>query len=231
MNIRKMYKKAIKNKGKVFLICLLCLAGAGCGGPSGEQIAAVQGTYADLISLHNEVVEAYADLEDDSFGKQLDAMADKMDSIGQRDTQGMTAEELDAVAAEMAAYKETYDEMLAEIQEMKDGEQGEKIYEVPVAIENNTGVLIHSLYLYKAGDTEKGENLVGDAGCLEGFQTLNILNLYMTQDEMLWHLEAAEESGKVIESVDIDFTDKAEDGVTIVMKFSFDSMEGWVEFK
>ncbi len=226
-----MYKKRIKNKGKIIFICLLCLAGTGCGGPSGEQIAAVQGTYADLISLHNEVVEAYADLEDDAFSQELDAMAGKIDSMGQQDAREMTVEELDAVAGEMAVYKETYEEMLAAIREMKDEAQGEKIYEVPVAIENNTGVLIHNLYLYKAGDTDKGKNLVEDDGCLEGFQTLNILNLYMTEEEMLWHLEAAEESGKVIESVDIDFTDKVEKGVTIVMKFSFDSMEGWVEFK
>ncbi len=226
-----MYKKRIKNKGKIIFICILCLAGTGCGGPSGEQIAAVQGTYADLISLHNEVVEAYADLEDDAFSQELDAMAGKIDSMGQQDAREMTVEELDAVAGEMAVYKETYEEMLAAIREMKDEAQGEKIYEVPVAIENNTGVLIHNLYLYKAGDTDKGKNLVEDDGCLEGFQTLNILNLYMTEEEMLWHLEAAEESGKVIESVDIDFTDKVEKGVTIVMKFSFDSMEGWVEFK
>lgn len=226
-----MDKKGIKNKGKVILICLAVMAASACGNPSGEKIAKVQGIYADLVNLHNEAVEEYAELEDDSFGAELDAMAEKIDEIGQRDTQGMTNAELDAVADEMNNYKEKYDEMLASMQEMKAGETEKEVLEVPVTIENNTGVSIYGLYLYKASEEDKGENLIKDMEYMDGFQTLNILNLYMTEEEMLWHLEAVEDSGKVIESVDIDFTGKTEKGVTIVMKFSFDSMEGWVEVR
>lgn len=226
-----MDKKGIKNKGKVILICLAVMAASACGNPSGEKIAKVQGIYADLVNLHNEAVEEYAELEDDSFGAELDAMAEKIDEIGQRDTQGMTNAELDAVVDEMNNYKEKYDEMLASMQEMKAGETEKEVLEVPVTIENNTGVSIYGLYLYKASEEDKGENLIKDMEYMDGFQTLNILNLYMTEEEMLWHLEAVEDSGKVIESVDIDFTGKTEKGVTIVMKFSFDSMEGWVEVR
>ncbi len=82
---------------------------------------------------------------------------------------------------------------------------------------------------FTASDEDKGENLLKDMGCMGGFQTLNILNLYMTEEETLWHLEAVEDSGKVVASVDIDLSEKIESGATIVMKFSFDSMEGWVE--
>lgn len=224
-----MDKKRIGNKGKVILICLAVMTASACGSPSGEKIAKVQGIYADLVNLHNEVVEEYAGLEDDSFGAELDEMADKIDEIGQRDTQGMTNAELDAVMDEMDDYKEKYNGMLASMQEMKSGETEKEVLEVPVTIENNTGVSIYELYLYKASDTDKGENLIKDMEYMGGFQTLNILNLYMTEDETLWHLEAAEDSGKVIESVDIDFAGKTDEGVTIVMKFSFDSMEGWVE--
>lgn len=191
----------------------------------------MQGIYADLVNLHNEAVEEYAELEDDSFGAELDAMAEKIDEIGQRDTQGMTNAELDAVVDEMNGYKEKYDEMLVSMQEMKAGETEKEVLEVPVTIENNTGVSIYGLYLYKASEEDKGENLIKDMEYMDGFQTLNILNLYMTEEEMLWHLEAVEDSGKVIESVDIDFSGKTEKGVTIVMKFSFDSMEGWVEVR
>lgn len=226
-----MDKKGIKNKGKVILICLAVMAASACGNPSGEKIAKVQGIYADLVNLHNEAVEEYAELEDDSFGAELDAMAEKIDEIGQRDTQGMTNAELDAVVDEMNGYKEKYDEMLVSMQEMKAGETEKEVLEVPVTIENNTGVSIYGLYLYKASEEDKGENLIKDMEYMDGFQTLNILNLYMTEEEMLWHLEAVEDSGKVIESVDIDFSGKTEKGVTIVMKFSFDSMEGWVEVR
>lgn len=211
------------------MICLAVMAASACGSPSGEKIAKVQGIYADLVNLHNEVVEEYAGLEDDSFGTELDAMAEKIDEMGQRDTQGMTNAELDAVVDEMNGYKEKYDEMLVSMQELKGGETEKEVLEVPITIENNTGVEIYSLYLYKASDEDKGENLLKDMDYMGGFQTLNILNLYMTEDETLWHLEAVEDSGNVIESVDIDLSGKIEEGATIVMKFSFDSMEGWVE--
>lgn len=228
--MRERIRKGMKNKGRIILACLLALIVSGCGMPSGERIAEVQGMYADLVNLHNEVVEAYAVVEDDTYGEELDAMAERVNNIGQQDTQGMTNEELNAAAEEIDAYKETYLQMMTAIQEMGDGEKKKEIYEVPVTIENNTGVVIHNLYLYKASDKDKGENLVEESGFLDGFQTLNILNLFMAEDETLWRLEATEESGKVIESVDIDFKDKT-DGTTIVMKFSFDSMEGWVEFR
>ena len=224
-----MDKRGIVNKGKIIGICLAVMAASGCGSPSGEKIAKVQGIYADLVGLHNEVVEEYAAVEDDSYSGELDEMAEKIDEIGQRDAQGMTNEELDAAVDEMNGCREKYEEILASIQEMKSGEMEKEVLEVPVTIENNTGVSIYELYLYKASDTDRGENLVGEMGYMSGFQTLNILNLYMTEEETLWHLDAAEESGKVIESVDIDFAGKTEKGATIVMKFSFDSMEGWVE--
>lgn len=226
-----MNKKKIKNKGKILLICLSVLAVTGCGGSLAERITRVQGIYADLVSLHNEVVEEYSGLEDNSFDAELDEMAEKIESIGQQDGETMTGEELDAIADEMKQYIETHEEILAAIQEMESGGTEEKIYEVPVTIENNTGVEIYNLYLYKASDTDKGKNLAEDIGYLDAFQTINVLNLYMTEEETLWHLEATEDDGNVIEDVDVDFTGKLEEGTTIVMKFSFDSMEGWVEMQ
>lgn len=226
-----MSRKKIKNKGKILLICLSVLAVTGCRRSLAERITRVQGIYADLVSLHNEVVEEYAGLEDNSFDAELDEMAERIESIGQQDGETMTGEELDAVADEMEQYIETHEEILAAIQEMESGETEEKIYEVPVTIENNTGVEIYNLYLYKASDTDKGKNLAEDIGYLDAFQTINVLNLYMTEEETLWHLEATEDDGNVIESVDVDFAGKLEEGTTIVMKFSFDSMEGWIEME
>lgn len=230
LDTKEMKRKGIENKGKILFICFAAMTATACGGPSGEKIAGVQGVYADLVNFHNEIVEAYAELEDDSFREELDAMAEKIDDIGQQDTQGMTNEELEAVVNELNEYKKTHDGILASIQEMESEEPEKKIYEVSVTIENNTGVIIHNLYLYKASDTDKGKNLLEDMECLDGLATLNILNLYMAEDEMLWHLEASEDSGNVIESADVDFTGKAEEGVKIIMKFSFDSMEGWIDF-
>ena len=125
--MRERIRKGMKNKGRIILACLLALIVSGCGMPSGERIAEVQGMYADLVNLHNEVVEAYAVVEDDSYGEELDAMAERVNNIGQQDTQGMTNEELNAAAEEIDAYKETYLQMMTAIQEMGDGEKKKEI--------------------------------------------------------------------------------------------------------
>ena len=53
----------------------------------------------------------------------------------------------------------------------------------------------------------------------------------MTKGEELWHLEALDDGGTVIESADIEFTEEHKNGVTINMEYSFDSMEGWIKIE
>lgn len=200
-----------------------------CGGPSKAKVEEVQGVYAQLVDRHNEVVALYANMEHDELSQQLDEMAENLKSIGQQDTKEMSNEELDEIIADLNENIAKYDEILASIEEIE--EEDKKIQAIPVTLKNNTGVSFYQLYLYKASETDKGENLVEDMGYLEGNQTCNILNLYMTEEEMLWHLEALDEEGNVIESADIDFTGYGEDGVTVLMEYSFDSMEGWLELE
>lgn len=200
-----------------------------CGGPSKAKVEEVQGVYAQLVDRHNEVVALYANMEHDELSQQLDEMAENLKSIGQQDTKEMSNEELDEIIADLNENIAKYDEILASIEEIE--EEDKKIQAIPVTLKNNTGVSFYQLYLYKASETDKGENLVEDMGYLEGNQTCNILNLYMAEEEMLWHLEALDEEGNVIESADIDFTGYGEDGVTVLMEYSFDSMEGWLELE
>ena len=67
--------------GRVLLLSLMAASLVACGKASGEEIAMAQGMYADLVEQHNEVAEAYASVEDDSLGKELDEMAEKVESI------------------------------------------------------------------------------------------------------------------------------------------------------
>lgn len=201
-----------------------------CGGPSKEKVKEVQEVYAQLVNRHNEVVEAYAGMSDETLGRQLDEMAENLNTIGQQDTKNMTDEELDKIIADLNENIVMYDDIYASMEEMKQQEE-EEILAIPVTLVNHTGLELYQMYLYKASETDKGDNLVEDMEYLDGNATFNILNLYMTEEEMLWHLEAMDEKGNVIESADIDFTGYGEDGVTVHMKFSFDTMEGWVELE
>lgn len=227
-------KQGMKKKIYICFMAIALLLTAACGGTPKEKIKQVQDAYAVSVSLHNEMVEAYADVEDDSLGAELDEMAERLKSIGKQDAQGMTAEELEAIIIELEEKNVRYGEMkafLEELEEMEQKEEEKPMYAVPVTIANNTGVELFELYLYKVSDEDKGDNLVEDIGYLEGYQTRSILNLYMGEDERVWYLEAKDEEGHVIEAVEVDFTGYEEKGVTINMKYSFDAMEGWIEME
>lgn len=221
----------MKKKVQVLLIGLAVISAAGCGGPSKEKVEEVQSVYAELVSRHNEVVEEYADSEDTSLSTQLDEMAEKINDIGQQDTKDMTNDELDGIIADLKENIAVYDDILVSIEKIREEEKKEEMYAVPITIKNNTGVKLFQLYLHKASEEDKGDNLAEDIGYLDGYQTLNILNLYMTEDDMLWHLEAIDEEGNVIESADVDLTGYGDDGVTVSMEYSFDTMEGWVNLE
>lgn len=219
----------MKKRVYITAACLLMIFMTACGGPSKAKVEEVQSVYAQLVDRHNEVVALYANLEHDELSQQLDEMAESLKSIGQQDTKEMTNEELDEIIVDLNEHIARYDEILASIEEIE--AEDKEIQAIPVTLKNNTGVSLYQLYLYKASETDKGENLVEDMGYLDGNQTCSILNLYMTEDEMLWRLEALDEDGNVIESADIDFTGCGEDGVTVLMEYSFDSMEGWLELE
>lgn len=215
--------------GRVLLLSLMAASLAACGKASGEEMAMAQGMYADLVEQHNEVAETYASVEDDSLGKELDEMAEKVESMGHQDIHGLNGAELDAIVEEMNGYAKEYEGMLASLEEIKVQEEGAEVYAVPVTLKNSTCVALYEVYLYEASSTDKGENLIKDMEYLDGLGTLNILNIFVTEGEELWHLEAMDEDGGVIESADIEFTQEHKDGVTIKMEYSFDSMEGWVK--
>lgn len=221
----------MEKTGKILLFGLIATVFAACGKASGEDIARVQGMYADLVEQHNETVEIYAAVEDDSLGGELEEMAKKVESIGQQDTQGMDEAELDALVKQMDDYAKEYEKILAALEEVREQEGEAGIYAVPVSIKNSTCVNLYEIYLYEASSTDKGENLVKDMENLDGLGTLNILNIFVDKEDELWHLEAMDEEGNVIESADIEFTEEYKNGVTINMEYSFDSMEGWVKLE
>lgn len=222
----------MKKSIRLLLIFLVMALLTGCGSPSKEKIQEVQGIYAQLVSRHNEVIELYAGIEDDSFSDKLDEMAENINSIGQQDMKSLTNEEIEQIAEELQQNISIYDEILSSIEEIEGGkETAAEQLAVPVTIQNNTGLELYQIYLYKAGETDKGDNLVADIEYLDGYQTLNILNIYMEEGETLWYLEAMDEEGNAIESSEVDFSGWQGGDITIRMNFNFDSMEGWLELE
>lgn len=213
---------------QILAMGLILAVMSGCGGPSEEKIKEVQSVYSQLVDRHNEVIDLYADIMDASLSQNLDEMADEINSIGQQDVKELSDSQIDEIISELQEYITTYDSILSSIDEITDEEITDDTFSVSVTIKNNTGVELDSLYLYKASQDDKGKNLVEDITQLGPYESLSILNIYMTEEDTVWHLEALEDSGKVIQSEDVDFSSYKDGKVTIQMEFSFDKMEGWL---
>lgn len=217
--------------GKALGLCLAVLLLAGCGGPPAEKIEEARSVYTELVNRHNEVIEAYANVEDDSLDGELDSMAEQINLIGQQDVEQMSEEELDAIIEKLQANIAMYDGILESIGRMGEIEPTDDAAGISVTIRNNTGVDLKEVYLYRTSEESEKVNLAEDIGGLGGFGVLSIVNIYMTGEETVWHLEAIDTDGNIIESADIGFDGYQNKEVTINLEYSFDSMEGWVELE
>lgn len=217
--------------GKAISLCLAVLLLTGCGGPPAEKIEEARSVYTELVNRHNEVIEAYADVEDDSLDGELDSMAEQVNLIGQQDVEQMSGEELDAIIEKLQANIAMYDGILESIGQMGKIEPTDDAAGISVTIRNNTGVDLKEVYLYKASEESEKVNLAEDIGGLAGFGVLSIVKIYITGEETVWHLKAIDTDGNIIESADIGFDDYQNKEVTINMEYSFDSMEGWTELE
>lgn len=209
-------------------ICLLLML-TGCTKASGEKIEEVQTVYEQLVGKHNEVIAAYAGVEDDSLSRELDEMAEKINAIGQQDIKQLEDEEIDSIIADLKANIVIYDDILASVDKLKAQEQ--IVYGIPFTLKNDTGIELAEVYLYKAASEDKGENLVQGMKTLDGYGIFNMLNLYMTEDEMIWHLLAVDTEGDTIVSADIDCSGYKDSQVTARIEYDFNSGTGRLEFE
>ena len=76
----------------LILSCLLILL-AGCS-PSDEVLSAAQDKYAELVEIHNEVVEAHREVEDDSYDEALSILQDDLNTIQSYNLKDMSEEEI-----------------------------------------------------------------------------------------------------------------------------------------
>lgn len=218
----------MKKKIQILVVMLMAVVMTGCGGASKDKIEEVQSIYSQLVDRHNEVVEVYADVLDVSLSQKLDEMADKINTIGQQDVKDLSDAQIDEIIIELQENIATYDDILSSIDQITNEEVTDDSYSVSVTIKNNTGIELGSLYLYKASQEDMGENLIENITELGEYETISIVNINMTDDDTLWHLEAIKEDGRVIESADIDLAPYKDGTVTILMEFNFDEMEGWI---
>ena len=182
------------------LLAMLMAAALCACGPSNQKIMEAQNKYRELISIHNEVVNAHAAIKDASLDDELLALEESIPLMEEYNLNDMTDDEINVLIDSMNNVIGSYTTYLTTIGEIKQKEDAAMLTPLYLTIANKTNITFTRLSL-----EEKGEmNAVTDAlETMSGFapgQEIIGLTIYKDVDNTPWILrlsdgsEAAEDS-------------------------------------
>ena len=140
-------RKSIK---AVFLAAIsgfLLLLGA-CG-PSQEMVEKAQQKYAQMVEIHNEVVEAHRQIKDNSLDQALQELGGRAAAVEDYNLSEMKEEEIDQLVADMDSIIASYKEYQTMISDLKEREDAAVRTLIPVRIYNGTSFSFEQLRLYE----------------------------------------------------------------------------------
>lgn len=207
-------------------ICLLstlgCLIFTACTGPSKEQIAKAQDTYTQLVTLHNQVVEAHRQIDDNSLDENLAALTDKLTQINTYNLNEMNDKEIDILIETMSTIMGSYEEYLAAINQIKENEDSAVLVRIPISLINNTSLAFTGLYLYQQGNSAS-ENLLESLSELAATQRMTGLTIYRNVENTPWIMELTSTEG-VSYSLELPVAEYTSDGC--ILSLTYDAETG-----
>ncbi len=196
---------------------LLSMALAGCD-PSEEKIAQAQDSYASLMKMHNQVVEAHAGIDDDSLDKDLIALSNQVKELEAFNLNEMTDEEIDQLVETMDSLAGSYQEYLDTINSIQEAEDAAVITPIPITLQNDTGLTFQSLELYSQKDPGKAANVLEDtAGFVPG-QFLTGLMVYRDTALTPWILVLEDVQGAGYE-IELSVENYTESGMAFSLSY------------
>lgn len=208
--------------GVCLLSTLCCLIFTACTGPSKEQIAKAQDTYTQLVTLHNQVVEAHRQIDDNSLDENLAALTDKLTQINTYNLNEMNDKEIDMLIETMSTIMGSYEEYLAAINQIKENEDSAVLVRIPISLINNTSLTFTGLYLYQQGDSAS-ENLLESLSELAATQRMTGLTIYRNVENTPWIMELTSTEG-VSYSLELPVADYTSDGC--ILSLTYDAETG-----
>lgn len=207
----------------LFLCCLLLTA---CGGASKEKIAEAQDTYTRLVNIHNEVVSAHKQIQDDSLDEKLVTLSGKIEQINTYHLNEMNDEEVDMLIETMNTLIGTYQEYLDAINQIKSSEDAAVLTPIPLSLINGTSLTFTGLSFYQKDSTENDDLLES----LSGFgptQRLTGLVIYRDTQNTPWMLDLKTSDGTAY-SLELSVEEFSTDGC--ILTLTYDSELGELKF-
>lgn len=188
-----------------------------CGGPSAEKIAQAQDTYSNLVTIHNRVVSAHRQIEDDSLDEKLVALGEKITQVNTYNLNDMNDEEIDMLIDTMDSIIDTYEEYLTAINDIRDTENAAILTPINISLINDTNLTFVGLSLHQKGTIENVDLLETLSGFMPA-QRMAGLVIYRDVQNTPWVLELVSEDGSLYE-LNLSVKDYSEDGCVLTLTY------------
>ena len=209
-----------KNLYSLLLSCVMAastLLLTACGGPSAEKIAQAQDTYSNLVAIHNRVVSAHRQIEDDSLDEKLVALGEKITQVNTYNLNDMSDEEIDMLIDTMDSIIDTYEEYLTAINDIRDTENAAILTPINVSLVNDTNLTFAGLSLHQKGTIQNADLLETLSGFMPA-QRMAGLVIYRDVQNTPWVLELVSEDGSLYE-LNLSVKDYSEDGCVLTLTY------------
>ena len=209
-----------KNLYSLLLSCVMAastLLLTACGGPSAEKIAQAQDTYSNLVAIHNRVVSAHRQIENDSLDEKLVALGEKITQVNTYNLNDMSDEEIDMLIDTMDSIIDTYEEYLTAINDIRDTENAAILTPINVSLVNDTNLTFVGLSLHQKGTIENVDLLETLSGFMPA-QRMAGLVIYRDVQNTPWVLELVSEDGSLYE-LNLSVKDYSEDGCVLTLTY------------
>lgn len=188
-----------------------------CGGPSAEKIAQAQDTYSNLVAIHNRVVSAHRQIEDDSLDEKLVALGEKITQVNTYNLNDMNDEEIDMLIDTMDSIIDTYEEYLTAINDIRDTENAAILTPINISLVNDTNLTFVGLSLHQKG-TIQNVDLLETLSSFMPAQRMAGLVIYRDVQNTPWVLELVSEDGSLYE-LNLSVKDYSEDGCVLTLTY------------
>ena len=209
-----------KNLYSLLLSCVMTASAlllTACGGPSAEKIAQAQDTYSNLVAIHNRVVSAHRQIEDDSLDEKLVALGEKITQVNTYNLNDMSDEEIDMLIDTMDSIIDTYEEYLTAINDIRDTENAAILTPINISLINDTNLTFVGLSLHQKG-TIQNVDLLETLSSFMPAQRMAGLVIYRDVQNTPWVLELVSEDGSLYE-LNLSVKDYSEDGCVLTLTY------------
>lgn len=214
------------------LVLCLGLVLTACG-PSKNKIIEAQAKYRELVEIHNQAVNAYDMINENSLNEELSTLSDKMAQLTEYNLYDMTDDEIDTLIETINTLNTSYSGYLKTIGEIKISEDANYLDQISFSVVNDTNLLFSSLKLYERGESDLVTDVLDETTGLKPNQEIAGLTIYKDADNTPWILSLGVNDEEEVEVANykliIEVTDLAASGRTFTIKWDDETGEVYIE--